>query len=385
MVQKVISNNRKVRVLHVAALARESPGIQLQLNLEDNAAKTLGINWNSRVILPEPMKGKFSNSKIAPINTFLRFTNWWKHRVNVYSSLLESSDSYDILILRYSVHDPFLLWFLFTSTKPVLLVHHTIEFKELLLEGKIIGTIRATLEKVIGKLVNRKATGQLAVTEQILESVLAVSPNSRFSRVYSNGIEIEELKNKDSKGITPEFLFVSSVFHSWQGLDRLIAAMRTNKENFKIHLVGSLDSEQELACTQDSRFTIHGTLDKFEIEEIAASCWAGIGPLAIDRKGLSQGSALKVREYLSMGLPVIADHDDVFPIDWPFFKKIDTSPQRLIIEMLEYASGFSKYSKHFVQKSSINYISKKELVRDLYEALISSQLIRTTSVEQSKR
>jgi hypothetical protein len=46
----------------------------------------------------------------------------------------------------------------------------------------------------------------------------------------------------------------------------------------------------------------------------------GIGPLALHRKGMSEATPLKVRDYLMHGLPVLIAHDDTdFPGAPPWY------------------------------------------------------------------
>ena len=51
-----------------------------------------------------------------------------------------------------------------------------------------------------------------------------------------------------------------------------------------------------------------------------AACDFGIGPLALHRKGMSEATPLKVRDYLMHGLPILIAHDDTdFPGERPWY------------------------------------------------------------------
>lgn len=358
-----------MRVLHVAAISRRSLGIENQMAWEQIAANELGITWTSTIRLPDSSKIQMSESRF-PLHTLDRFMRWFRQRRQTYSDLLLETRGYDLLVLRYSVHDPFLLTFIRKSRVPVVLAHHTLERKELRLDGPVLGRLRAFAELLIGSAVNRMAAGQLAVTNEILQSVPTSGRRNAFTHVYPNGIISQAQLTETARDDVPNLLFVSSTFQPWHGLDILLEALRMNQEKFKIHLVGTLSDEELSQTSLDKRIVVHGRLETAEIMEIASKCSVGIASLALSRAGLTEGSTLKVREYLSMGLPVVADHNDVFPEGWPYFRKLDVSPQRLIGEMLQFAAEIRSSSKSSVRNFAEPYIDKRFLLGDLYQTMI---------------
>lgn len=352
--------------MHVAAISRQSNGIQQQMKWEVEAAKELNIPWKTRIYIPATANdGSLANHNQ---NTFKRLIIWLKQRSTVYREILNNSNQYDVLLLRYSVHDPFLISMLLRKPKPIILVHHTIERKELVLDGTILGKIRSFAETMLGGIANKLADGQLAVTKEILRSTSKNSRNSSFQGIYPNGIENVDLVD-DARGEKPEFLFVASSFQPWHGLDKLIDAVTTSTADISIHIVGNLNNEQVLACNEDGRFILHGLKEPTEIREIAARCNLGISSLAMERAGLSQGSTLKTREYLSYGLPVVADHSDVFPTSWPYFKKISTEKSNLISEMVSFSKETESYSRTIVHSQAMPYIQKQQILKNLYSQI----------------
>jgi hypothetical protein len=74
---------------------------------------------------------------------------------------------------------------------------------------------------------------------------------------------------------------------------------------------------------------------------------------------------LKVREYLSMGLPVVGNHEEVLPKDFQYYMR--GGPD--ISSILEVADGWGAVSRAQVAEYSLPYISKRSIVQDFYERL----------------
>ena len=99
-------------------------------------------------------------------------------------------------------------------------------------------------------------------------------------------------------------IFVGSSSQSWQGISELVKFAELNSDIF-VHIVGE-KRESSLP-----NLTFYGQLEPSEYQQIAAQCVAGVGTLNLSAKLMEEGSALKVREYLAMGLPVIIRYRDV--------------------------------------------------------------------------
>jgi hypothetical protein len=93
---------------------------------------------------------------------------WFKIRKEFYNWLLNESLNYDIILLRYSVHDPFLLAFLHKVLIPTYLVHHTLELPELNSLG-VLGKCRGQADSLLGRACISRAAGIIGVTQEIVE------------------------------------------------------------------------------------------------------------------------------------------------------------------------------------------------------------------------
>lgn len=103
----------------------------------------------------------------------------------------------------------------------------------------------------------------------------------------------------------------------WAGVDKL----RTLAEalpHVDIHVVGKIGAQSDPL----PNLHLHGLLSRDAYRGVLARSDVGIGPLALHRKGMQEASPLKVREYLSHGLPVLLAHEDTdFPGAEPWYLK----------------------------------------------------------------
>lgn len=135
-----------------------------------------------------------------------------------------------------------------------------------------------------------------------------------------NGTDVENLPIRIPKGNKKEIhilLLASMCF--WQAYDRMIEAMKEykGKEAVKLHFVGndgdgSLKIWKEMAENYGltERIIFHGALYGRQLDEMVDQADIGIGTLGLYRKGSNEGATLKVREYMSRGLPFVYAGND---------------------------------------------------------------------------
>lgn len=98
----------------------------------------------------------------------------------------------------------------------------------------------------------------------------------------------------------------------WQGVDRVLD-LAHQLGDVCLALAGQLgdaDKLEEDWTTDGVRVVAFGELSQAGLERIYPLADAGLGPFAIDRKGLKQACPLKVRDYLCHGLPAVINYDD---------------------------------------------------------------------------
>jgi glycosyltransferase involved in cell wall biosynthesis len=131
--------------------------------------------------------------------------------------------------------------------------------------------------------------------------------SSRSSIVISNGIKLDSYPENKTPAVTPpiELLFLGQNGQKWHGVEQILQLAKVMPE-FVFNIVGVTD----LFVNVPSNVIFHGVLKYSEYLPIAERCVAGIGTLNLSAKGMEEGSSLKVREYLAMGLPVFLRHQD---------------------------------------------------------------------------
>ncbi|MEJ5033218.1 glycosyltransferase family 1 protein [Acinetobacter sp. MYb177] len=361
-----------MKILHSACFLRPSSGIIKQMTEEKQAADALKLNWNVQFFLPKGQQiestvireaGYTNKDKLNKL--YYKFFAWFSIRIEYYIWLLRQKNV-DIFLIRYSVHDIFQLVFLLIIKKPVFLVHHTLEEPELNMDNTFLGRVRYFSEKIIGKLCIKYSYGIVAVTNEILEyEKKRINNIYKKSLLFPNGISMGNILNTGyfPKTDVKKILFVASEFSEWHGLDLILNDIKNNKNNnFELHLVGTVLAKDLDIAKSDKRVILHGVRDRKFIETLANQCHVALGSFALERKNMKEACTLKVREYLSLGLPVYSGHIDVFPRDFRFYKLGEPS----IEQILAFTSFSNAYERKEIILESKRYIDKSFIVERLY-------------------
>lgn len=350
-----------MRVLHAAYQRHFSPGISSQMHAEQQAADSQGIAWDSRLFT--------SRRAVSTDVVDLGASGRGAGKKSFYRWLREASAQYDVIVLRHIPADPLELQFVRNAKVPIFSVHHTLELPELLSTLSVRSVAKAAAEAVLAPKVLRLCRGVIGVTEEIAEYERGRSKivGGNFL-VYPNGIKLaqEEAPVDGRSDDVPRIIFVSSYFQPWQGLDKLIQAARLSGENFVIDIVGNVAKEDAKALSGDKRFVVHGLLGEAETNALSARSWLALSSFALERKRMKQACTLKVRQYLSQGVAVYASHEDVFPVDFPYFHNGPCD----IASIIQFARTMRQVSRDQVRLRAAEYIDKARIVRRLYENLM---------------
>ncbi|AUZ04142.2 hypothetical protein ADP71_03310 [Vitreoscilla sp. C1] len=377
--------NPKLKILHSAALLTPSAGMLKQMNWEQKSANQLKLDWTTAMYCPSGSNQHTiskSDQNICVFDSEINHTpqttkinkilNWYKLRKNYYNWL--KMQSCDIYLLRYYVHDIWQYQFIKNSSKPVLLVHHSFEVPELLLPNNNQAKLRGFLEKQIGKYSLQSSSGIIGVTEEIIQHELnrlnTVERHDKNSFLYPNGYHVNNNQtlydNRNPQQIN--LIFIASYFDSWHGLDLLLANIKKSNLDFKLHLVGKLSEHDYKVASTDNRVIMHGLLSKEEISALSYQCDVGLGSFALYRKNMQQACTLKVREYLSLGVPVYTGHQDIFPENFPYYK--NSFPE--IDKICGFAIEMREEKRTIIQEAALPYLDKSQLLNQLYQNLITT-------------
>lgn len=119
--------------------------------------------------------------------------------------------------------------------------------------------------------------------------------------VITNGIKLGDYPEFPlPDGPAPRLVFVGSPGQPWHGVDKLLY-LAERRPAWRFDIVGWSETSGRALMN----VTWHGRLDRGAVLEVLRHGHIGIGTLALHRKALSEATALKVREYLAVGMPVV--------------------------------------------------------------------------------
>lgn len=171
-----------------------------------------------------------------------------------------------------------------------------------------------------------RAAGLVCVTNE-LAGRLAVYGKS--ATVVANGVDAMRVPALAAPvNERPRVIFVGSPQIAWHGVDRLLELAEALPD-FDFDLIGP-DPERDLP-----NVTAHGVLREPDYFPLLAQADAAVGSLAMERAGLTEGSPLKVREYLLAGIPTIVGYDDTDFLGrdpWFLLKSTDPAEVRAFVE-----------------------------------------------------
>ena len=130
-----------------------------------------------------------------------------------------------------------------------------------------------------------------------------------------NGIDVSSYsinnnKVKRFKDFKKYEMIVIANLAPWHGVNLLLEALKNISFSFHLHIIGDGPERKKLevlSCEYglNSNITFYGKLQRLEYLTILKKVHLGIGSLNWDLINIKTSSALKLREYVSAGLPVI--------------------------------------------------------------------------------
>jgi len=271
-----------------------------------------------------------------------RLMTTYKLRKSVISLCFEKirTEHPEVVYCRFPGSDFSFYYFVSRSPIPVITEHNTVE----ILERRQHRDLRYFSELFLGKAVRKKIDGFVGVTREITEHQQQRAGGTKISLVNGNGIDVNSVPLRtppvfDGKNL--DLLCVAQVA-KWHGLDRLIRGIADYKGsvNVILHIVGDGSEVPNLKKLvwdlriDDSVFFYGFKTDK-ELSEFFDKCHIAIGSLGIHRKGLTETSELKVREYCARGIPFVCSvPDSDFAEEFPYTLRVLSSEETIDIAAL---------------------------------------------------
>ena len=173
----------------------------------------------------------------------------------------------------------------------------------------------------------------------------------------------------------------------WHGIDRFIRGLHehnahyANSTKIVLHIVGDgpglphlKDLTNNLGLNENVIF--HGFKSGKELDEMFDMCHIALDALAGFRKGLTEISSLKSREYCARGIPFIASSRDAdFPDGWEYVQKIpddeSSIDMNLVIDFAnrvmadpEHPQKMRKYAEEH-----LDWMAKMKILKEFLESL----------------
>jgi len=353
------------------------------------AAKEMGLSIEF-IILSDVEHEDDKNIKFyrlnLPRNRFLRklFLDYFR-----YQTINRSVDlsAYDRIILRYPgsidlAHKSF-----FDKYKnKIITEHHSIVETELkALEVGRLNPVRILLERFNAPKILSYAIGIIGVTEEIKRKQLEILAHDRPSMVISNSLDVESVKMtrfKPFDGRSLNMISVSTTFFPWQGLDRLVEAMKAyqGKTHLNLNLVGNFEASSKLKTMKETSIeqgSIHvlGEVHGERLDEYFSKANLAVSTLALHRKKLTDACPIKTREYVARGIPFIYAYNDVDIQGEPDFAlKFDCCDEPLdmnsIIAFAQNVSRKERLSER-MREYAFKHLDSKTKVKKMYEFALS--------------
>lgn len=324
----------KIAYIYLGAGAAESSvqrKIKAQINaLNAQGCSTTGIFFTAEATVPAeenqiqwkgvmvPSKGWFRSLKERKAIT--RALYLWAN---------ENAANFDKIYVRN--YRPTRWWYLFIRKHKdkVIVEHQTKEIDELMalwnanpfglrpslflswIEHNVIPCLQ---EKIYGSLANGTVKKIVAVTGEIAAyEIKRAFPAKPVTFVIGNGIQTEEFplaSRPEFNGTELNLLMLigGNTETDWHGVDLILDSIEHYNGDcaIKLWVAGNLSEPMR----NHPKIKYLGICDQKHLNEICNQIHIAVGSFASMRKGLVEGSSLKMREYAARGIPAIIGQED---------------------------------------------------------------------------
>jgi len=205
----------------------------------------------------------------------------------------------DIIYMRLFSYHP--AWELFFGKFPIIIEINTDDIKEY----KQWPLWKYSYHLITVNRLLTKASGFICVTNELK---FRVNKYKSPILVLSNGFDLSEVTPAMAPlNERPRLVFIGFPGFKWHGLDKILKLAKIEK-NWDFDIIGY--GFNDICNNIPPNVFLHGYLSRIKYDNILRSADVAIGSLALHRKDMHEGCALKVREYLAYGIPTIIAYDD---------------------------------------------------------------------------
>ena len=185
------------------------------------------------------------------------------------------------------------------------------------------------------RLLLSQAKGLVSVSHELAG---AYASFGKPTAVIANGVELNGRPAPPPQNQRGRMVLLSRENAAWHGVDKALDLARALPE-WDLVIVGL--GEASLGDVPPNVEVVpHTTRDR--CLEILATADVGVGPLALHRNGMEEASALKVRDYLLTGLPVVTGCRDTDFLDaQPWFLLRLPNTERNVVEHVDAVRTFA--------------------------------------------
>lgn len=190
--------------------------------------------------------------------------------------------------------------------------------------------------------------------------------------VIANGIDTTKYQEeKVKKNPTPILVFIGTPDQPWHGLEKVLK-LAEHFPTYQFYIIGTTGDH-----TNNVRY--FGYLSNEEATKIISQCDVGIGTLSLYKKGLTEASPLKTRQYLACGLPIIYAYNDTdIPSHTNFGLQLTNEDNNLNYQKIDnfIENVFNNFkikqeAKTFAEEV-LNYKKKERVRLDFFKKVLSA-------------
>lgn len=330
-----------IRVAYVFTSAGKIAGsVQTKVMNQIEALNENGVDCKGIFFTTEEITGSV-NSSIEYVKVNKISSGWFRsirQKNNYHQAILQyfqqHNEPFDFIYCRYPGASKYLLKWVKNNQKKVFFEHVTSELYEIKLNKKDhplklkLSSLLSCLEfyylpvfqeTVFGKKIRQNALFGICNSTNIAQYENKVCNGNYIQIINGDAVNARsfKLKSRFPSDETFKFIFLkgASTNADFNGLDRIFNGLANYNGNTKIkfYLYGkNLQNEKVLVKKLNlSENVVTGDfVGKSEIDELVEEMNIGIGALAVHRKGLTETTTIKTREYMARGLPFIYGHKD---------------------------------------------------------------------------
>ena len=386
-----------MKVAHINCLLKKNGllGVEKKLGGRAKAVSLLGLDMD---IFYFNFRRQLQDNRVHFYRRVAGFPNNLLSVLHRYSCIPKhiDTDQYDLLVLRYSGGDfSFLSRFFRDNAGKIVTEHQAKELPEAYTYKTTFPQKMLTLlmERFLGPRMIQRCAGLIANCDEVKEYELERAGIPISACTVTDGVSVEDIPFSEHAGYTGKLLnllCVATSFDPWHGLDRVLAGLEdhsSRKPFLQLKVVGDvshkyLDLSNRLYHNANVKVDFLGRLFGPKLEETFKNTHIAFGPLAMFRKGIREGSALKTREYVARGLPFVIGHrdPDFEGVDEFFFRiPPDNSPVNMdrVVEFAERTlnqSGISEAMRQFAEKR-LDWTIKMQQMWDFLKSLSKKENI----------